>query len=72
MAHNRFGRHDVWVDAACLHVEKGGLTIKVNNAEVRVGTLKVTDTHISWMPNGKRTAKRLTWTEFSDLMSKNS
>ena len=63
-----FGRHDIWIDNACLHVERGGLTIKVKNGKGIVGTLKVSDTHIEWAPKGKRSAKALLWREFNDLM----
>jgi hypothetical protein len=37
-------KHDVWIDEACLHLKKGGVTIKINKGKIRIGTLKVTNT----------------------------
>ena len=62
-------KHDVWIDAACLHIERGGLTIKVNQGKSRIGTLKVSDTRIWWMPKGKKEDKGMTWEKFNELMT---
>ena len=69
MVNSKFGRHDVWISSACLHVEKEGVTIKVKNADETVGTLKVTDTHVAWVPKGKRMGKGISWRRFTELMS---
>ena len=69
MINPKFGRHDVWISSACLHVEKEGVTIKVKKNDETVGTLKVTDTHVAWMPNGKRMGKGIPWSKFAEFMS---
>ena len=62
-------KHDVWIDAACLHIEKGGVTIQVNQGKSRIGTLKVSDTRIKWMPKNKKENAGMTWEEFNELMT---
>ena len=69
MAEKNSAKHDVWIDAACLHIEKGGLTIKVNQGKSRIGTLKVSDTRIWWTPKGKKEDKGMTWEKFNELMA---
>lgn len=68
MAEKNSAKHDVWIDAACLHIEKGGLTIKVNQGKSRIGTLKVSDTRIKWMPKNKKENAGITWDEFNKRM----
>ena len=68
MAEKNSAKHDVWIDAACLHIEKGGLTIKVNQGKSRIGTLKVSDTRIKWMPKNKKENSGMMWEEFNRRM----
>ena len=62
-------KHDVWIDEACLHLKRGGIVIKINKGKTRIGTLKVTDTRIFWMPKNQQTNKGMKWCEFDSLMS---
>ena len=65
-----FGRHEVWIDTACLHVGKEGVTFKVKNDGETIGTLKITDTHVYWAPKGKRLDKSgMPWSKFMAHMS---
>ncbi len=65
-----FGRHEVWIGSACLHIGKEGVTFKVKNGNETVGTLKVTDTHVAWAPKGKRLDKSsMPWSKFMSHMS---
>lgn len=60
-------KSDVWIDAACLHVKKGGLIFKVKRADAMIGTLKVSDTRIWWTPKDKKAGAGKTWEEFGAL-----
>lgn len=60
-------KHDVWIDAACLHVKKGGLIFKIKHGDNVFGTLKVSDTRIWWMPKNKKENNGKTWDEFDKL-----
>ena len=68
MVEKVFGRHDVWIDNACLHVGKRGLVIKVKEEKDTKGTLKVTDTHVIWVPKNKVKGYKLTWSAFIEKM----
>jgi hypothetical protein len=61
-------KHDVWIDEACLHLKKGGVTIKINKGKIRIGTLKVTNTRIFWMSKNQQPDKGMKWSEFDSLM----
>ena len=63
-----FGRHEVWINAACLHLGKEGVTFKVKATDGIVGTLVVTDSHVTWKPKGSKNAKGMTWHKFVEKM----
>ena len=62
-------KHEVWIDAACLHVKKGGLIFKIKEGEEMVGTLKVSDARVWWMPKNKKEDKGMLWSEFNARMT---
>jgi len=64
-----FGRHEVWIDATCLHLGKKGVSFKVKSDDSILGTLCVTDTHVTWKTKGKKNSKGLTWRKFVEHMT---
>ena len=64
-----FGRHEVWISSACLHLGKEGVTFKVKAADGIVGTLVVTDSHVTWKHKGSKNAQGMTWGKFVEKVA---